>query len=124
VAAVVVVLGALAASFAFGHELPGGPNIKVTQHARQAVILAAVLLFALSPHYPWYLAWLAPLACLAPRPSVLWMLGSAPLLAHGSFEYLAVPGAVYGPAMVLAAYELYRARTTRLAIRSPVVRST
>ncbi|HEY7576516.1 MAG TPA: hypothetical protein VH855_02885 [Acetobacteraceae bacterium] len=124
VAAVLLVLGAMAASFAFGHELPGGPNIRVTQQARQAVILAAVLLFALSPHYPWYLAWLAPLACLAPQLSVLWMLAAAPLLAHGSFEYLAVPGAVYGPAVILAAYELYRARATRLAIPSPVVRST
>ena len=56
-----------------------------------------VLLVALSPHYPWYLGWLAPLACLAPLPGVLWMLAAAPLLAHGSFEYLAVPGAVYGP---------------------------
>ena len=63
--------------------------------ARQAVILGAVLLVALSPHYPWYFGWLAPLACLAPLPSVLWMLAAAPLLAHGSFEYLAVPGAVY-----------------------------
>ena len=65
--------------------------------ARQAVILGAVLLVALSPHYPWYFGWLAPLACLAPLPSVLWMLAAAPLLAHGAFEYLAVPGAVYVP---------------------------
>jgi hypothetical protein len=122
-AVVLVVLGALAASFAFGPELPEGPNIGVTRRAHQAVILAAILLLALSPHYPWYLAWLAPLACLAPQLSVLWMLAAAPLLAHGSFEHLAVPGAVYGPAMILAAYELYRARTTRPAISASVVRS-
>ena len=86
--------------------------------ARQAVILGAVLLVALSPHYPWYLGWLAPLACLAPLPSVLWMLAAAPLLAHGAFEYLAVPGAVYGPAMILAAIDLCRGSAGATASRT------
>ena len=94
----------------------------LTLQAHQAVILGAVLLVALSPHYPWYFGWLAPLACLAPFPAVLWMLAAAPLLAHGAFEYLAVPGAVYGPAAALVLFELYRRWTRRLtspqAVRS------
>ncbi len=102
------VLGCLAARFAFTTELPAAPGPRVLMQARQAAILGGVLLVALSPHYPWYLGWLAPLACLAPLPSVLWMLGAAPLLAHGSFEYLAVPGAVYLPAVILAAIDLCR----------------
>ncbi len=102
------VLGCLAARFAFATELPASPGPRVLVQAHQAVILGGVLLVALSPHYPWYLGWLAPLACLAPLPSVLWMLGAAPLLAHGSFEYLAVPGAVYLPAVILAAIDLCR----------------
>jgi alpha-1,6-mannosyltransferase len=77
-------------------------------NARQASILGAVLLIAVSPHYPWYVAWLAPLACLAPSPSVLWMLAAAPLLAHGAVEYLVVPAAVYGTAIALAIVHLYR----------------
>ncbi len=122
-ALVLGLLGALGVRFAFSTELPSASNLRVMLQARQAAILAAVLLVALSPHYPWYLAWLAPLACLAPMPSVLWLLAAAPLLAHGSFEYLIVPGAVYGPAIVLGAYELYRARGARLAVPSPAVRS-
>ncbi len=122
-ALVLGLLGALGMRFAFSTELPSAPDLRVTQQARQAVILASVLLVALSPHYPWYLAWLAPLACLAPMPSVLWLLAAAPLLAHGSFEYLAVPGVVYGPAIALGAYELYRTRGARLAMPSPIVRS-
>ena len=102
------VLGCLVARFAFTTELPAAPGPRVLMQARQAAILGGVLLVALSPHYPWYLGWLAPLACLAPLPSVLWMLGAAPLLAHGSFEYLAVPGAVYLPAVILAAIDLCR----------------
>jgi alpha-1,6-mannosyltransferase len=101
-------LGLLGARFAFATELPAATGPRVLLQSRQAMILGAVLLVALSPHYPWYFGWLAPLACLAPLPSVLWMLASAPLLAHGSFEYLVVPGAVYGPAIILAAIDLWR----------------
>jgi hypothetical protein len=36
------------------------------------------------------------------------MLAAAPILAHGSFEYLAVPGMVYIPAAILAAIDLCR----------------
>ena len=120
---VLAVLGALGLHFAFIAERPSAPDRRVMQQARQALILASVMLVGLSPHYPWYLAWLAPFACLVPRPSVLWLLAVAPLLAHGSFEYLAVPGIVYGPAIGLAAFELYRGSVARLAVPSPVIRS-
>jgi hypothetical protein len=46
------------------------------------------------------------------------MLAAAPLLAHGSFEYLAVPGVVYGPAAILAVFDLRRGRL-RAAPMSP-----
>ncbi len=120
---VLAVLGSLGAGFVLAGKLPSAAGPRVLLQARQAVILGAVLLVALSPHYPWYLGWLAPLACLSPLPSVLWMLAAAPLLAHGSFEYLAVPGAVYGPAIILAAIELYRGLTRRLAMPSQAIRS-
>jgi alpha-1,6-mannosyltransferase len=116
---VLAVLVYLAARFAFKTEIPAAPGPRVLMQARQAVILGSVLLIALSPHYPWYLGWLAPLACLAPLPSVLWLLGAAPLLAHGSFEYLAVPGAVYLPAVILAAIDLCR----RLPVPPQLLRS-
>jgi alpha-1,6-mannosyltransferase len=116
-------LGLLGACFAFGGKLPAAPAARLTLQARQAVVLGAVVLVALSPHYPWYFGWLAPLACLAPLPSVLWMLAAAPLLAHGSFEYLAVPGAVYGPAAVLAILDLRRGRTRVVPIPPQAVGS-
>ena len=117
-------LGLLGARFAFGGKLPAAPSARLAIQARQAVILGAAVLVAVSPHYPWYFGWLAPLACLAPLSSVLWMLAAAPLLAHGSLEYLAVPGAVYGPAAVLAVFDLRRHGTRTAAIPPQAVRST
>jgi hypothetical protein len=116
-------LGLIGAWFAFGEITPVAPGARVALQSRQAVILGAVLLAVVSPHYPWYFGWLAPLACLAPLPSVLWMLAAAPLLAHGAFDYLAVPGAVYGPAAVLAIFDLRRSRSRALAISPQAVRS-
>jgi alpha-1,6-mannosyltransferase len=117
------VLGSLGALFAFGGKFPAAPGPRIALQSRQAVILGAVLLAAISPHYPWYFGWLAPLACLAPLPSVLWMLAAAPLLAHGAFEYLAVPGAVYGPAAVLAVFDLRRSRMRALSMSPQAARS-
>jgi alpha-1,6-mannosyltransferase len=105
---VLAVLSLLAARFALMTERPAASGARVLQQARQAVILGTVLLVALSPHYPWYLMWLAPFACLAPVPGVLWILAAAPILAHGSFEYLVVPAAVYVPAGILAVIDLRR----------------
>jgi alpha-1,6-mannosyltransferase len=102
------VVSVLATWFAFGGSMPAAPGIRLRVQARQAVILAAVVLIAISPHYPWYFAWLAPLVCLAPLPGVLWMLAAAPLLAHGAVETLIVPGAVYIPAAALALFDLRR----------------
>jgi alpha-1,6-mannosyltransferase len=117
-AVALAVLAALAARFAFSEPLPaaGGPRVLVV--ARQAAILGAVVLVAISPHYPWYFAWLAPLACLAPIPSILWMLAAAPLLAHGAVETLIVPGAVYVPAALFALLDLRRVQMLPHAIWS------
>jgi alpha-1,6-mannosyltransferase len=117
------VLGLLSLRFAFTGRMPMAPAARLALQARQAVILGAVVLVAVSPHYPWYFGWLAPLACLAPLPSVLWMLAAAPLLAHGAFEYLAVPGAVYGPAAVLAVFDLLRSRMPAAPMPPQIVRS-
>jgi alpha-1,6-mannosyltransferase len=123
IAFALVVLGLICACFAFGGELPAAPGARLNLQARQAVILGAVVLVAVSPHYPWYFGWLAPLACLAPLRSVLWMLAAAPLLAHGAYEYLAVPGAVYGPAAVLALFDLRRRGARVAPIPPQAVRS-
>jgi alpha-1,6-mannosyltransferase len=118
IAGSLAVIGALAARFGFSGALPAAAGPRVLLVARQAAILGAAVLVAVSPHYPWYFAWLAPLACLAPIPSILWMLAAAPLLAHGAVEALIVPGAVYIPAAVLALRDLRRLPIPQHVIRS------
>lgn len=112
------VLAVLAARFAFSGPIPAAMGPRVLLVARQAAVLGAVVLVVISPHYPWYFAWLAPLACLAPIPGILWMLAAAPLLAHGAVETLVVPGAVYLPAALLAVRDLRRLPMLPTLIRS------
>jgi alpha-1,6-mannosyltransferase len=117
-AAALGVLAVLAAGFAFSGPLPAAAGPRVLLVARQAAVLGAVVLVVISPHYPWYFSWLAPLACLAPIPGILWMLAAAPLLAHGAVETLVVPGAVYIPAALLALGDLRRLSMLPNLIRS------
>jgi len=107
---VLVVFAALSARFAFGGASAGSRSQHVECQARRAAVLGAVVLVAISPHYPWYFSWLAPLVCVAPLGSVLWLLAAAPLLAHDSVESLVVPLTVYVPAGILAVRDLYEAR--------------
>jgi len=108
-AAVLAALAALAARFVFATPLPADAGARVILQARQAAVLGAVLLVAISPHYPWYFAWLAPLACLAPFAGVCWLLIAAPLLSHDPVDYLSLAALVYVPAAVLAVSDLRRA---------------
>jgi hypothetical protein len=101
-----LLLAVLALRFVLSGPLPAEPGPRLLLQARQAVVLGAVLLVALSPHYEWYFGWLAPLAGLAPLPAVLWLLAAAPLLALGPIEHLLIPVAVYVPAAALALWEL------------------
>ena len=71
--------------------------------------MMAVLTFAISPHYPWYFAWLAVPAVLAPMPALVW-LSAAPMLM-----YLDVAGdrlgwlsLIYVPALLLAVFAVLR----------------
>jgi alpha-1,6-mannosyltransferase len=112
--AVLVVLAAIAGRFVFFTALPAAPGDRAVLQARQAAILGAVLLVALSPHYPWYFGWLAPLACLASLASVTWLLAAAPLIALGPIEHLLIPTAVYVPAAALAVLDFRRAQSWSL----------
>ena len=68
-----------------------------------AMTLAVAAMVLLSPHYPWYFAWIVPFICFTPRPSVLYLTVACPLLyfvpggpdpegARMRFEW-----AIYGP---------------------------
>jgi hypothetical protein len=85
-----------------------------------AMALAVTATVLLSPHYPWYFAWIVPFLCFAPMPSVLYLTVASPLLyfvpggpdpegARTAFE-----AAIYGPFAVLACLEVRQ----RLAARA------
>ena len=112
VAIVLAALAAIAARCVFTTALPAAPGERAVLMARQAAILAVVLLIALSPHYPWYFGWLAPLACLASFSSLYWLLAAAPLIGLGPIEHLLIPTVVYVPTAALALLE-YRASQPR-----------
>ena len=78
--------------------------------AGNVALLAAGTVAAMSPHYPWYYAWLALPCCLRVRPSVLW-LSAAPLLLYSDpfHDEILLPTAVFVPAILLAARDLMTA---------------
>ncbi len=70
--------------------------------AADAGLLAAALTVVISPHYPWYFAWLSLFAALAPSRTLIW-LGAAPVLLYvnpGGDQFL-WPSLVYLPALAL-----------------------
>ena len=84
---------------------------------RDAVWLVLAVMFALSPHYPWYLTALALPCVLAPSLPALWLMAAAPLLYldHG-LGRVAAPASVFLPAAALIAYDLFRHRMRRGAV--------
>jgi alpha-1,6-mannosyltransferase len=86
---------------------------KADSHAvASAMALAVAATVLLSPHYPWYFAWIVPFLCFRPMLSVLYLTVASPLLyfvpggpdpagARMPFE-----AAIYGPFAVLACLEL------------------
>ena len=95
---VVAVMAATAAWFAFVRR----PDDPVAICAAAGTMMA-LLIFAMSPHYPWYFAWLAVPCVLAPSPAVLW-LATAPILLYlDTFgDRFVWPSVVFAPAILLA----------------------
>jgi hypothetical protein len=67
---------------------------------RHALWLAATFLFLTSPHFPWYLAWLLALVCLAPFAPALY-LASASVLLYLPAPFALTGSIVYGGFAVL-----------------------
>jgi alpha-1,6-mannosyltransferase len=91
------------------------------RYLASAMTLAVAAMVLASPHYPWYFAWIVPLICFTPRPSVLYLTLACPLLyfvpggpdpegARMPFEW-----ALYGPFAALVALELWRRHAARTA---------
>ena len=108
---------ALAARFMLGRKLPeeAGPRVIVIGAA--GAVLTTATTIALSPHYPWYLGWLALFACFVPYRSVLYLSVSGILLYQDPYHRESVtPWLIYGPCLVLAVLDVakrIRARPAR-----------
>ncbi|MBI3515011.1 MAG: DUF2029 domain-containing protein [Proteobacteria bacterium] len=99
VAAVVIVLAALAAGVVLRRD--SGPSWPA------ALMLASALLFLISPHFPWYVIWLLPLACLVPWLPALYLV-SASVLLYLPVEFALVGSITYGVAAILALIAWWR----------------
>ena len=90
-----------------------------------AALLASTFVFLLSPHYPWYFAWLIIFACLIPSASLLWLTLASFLLylvpvgaqlVRDRHRFL-VESAIYVPFLALATIDLWRRHHRREQVR-------
>ncbi len=108
-------LGALAllliglAARAVFRSAPSGPP-----HANLALLLIGLLMAGLSPHYPWYYAWVLVPACLAAQPIASLYLVSASFLLYlnPTHTKLFWPACVFLPFIALGARDLWASRLT------------
>ncbi len=116
-AAAALGLLALAGWVGLRGPLPEAPGDRAVLICRDAVWLVMAVMFALSPHYPWYLTALAMPCVLAPSRPAVWLMGAAPLLyLDEGLMQVAAPAVVFLPAAALVAYDLIRHRARRGAL--------
>ena len=117
-----IAAGLLAALALYVGSRRTGPGREVFGGA----LLAGAFVFLLSPHYPWYFAWLILFACLIPSAALLWLtlasfllylvpVGSQLVRDHHRFL---VESAIYVPFLALAATDLWRRRPKKAAEKS------
>jgi alpha-1,6-mannosyltransferase len=83
-----------------------------------ALVLASTATLAVSPHYPWYFAWLIPFLCFRPYWPLLWLTAAAFILYVEDARYvLWMGGVLYGGFAVLALIDLARRRPATLLRR-------
>ncbi|HEY8289367.1 MAG TPA: glycosyltransferase 87 family protein, partial [Acetobacteraceae bacterium] len=110
-ALVLIGLAALGAWIAFRRRPAIGSAGDAIRISGDAAILMACLTVAISPHYPWYFAWLALPAVLTPYPAVVWLSATPVLLyldTHG--DRFGWPSIIFVPAILLALWQLRRPR--------------
>jgi alpha-1,6-mannosyltransferase len=91
-----------------------------------AALLAGAFVVLLSPHYPWYFAWLIVFACLVPSASLLWLTLASFLLylvpvgsqlVRDRHRFL-IETAIYVPFLALAALDLWRRRAREQGVEA------
>jgi alpha-1,6-mannosyltransferase len=67
-----------------------------------AMILAVTAVVLISPHYPWYFAWLVPFLCVHPVAAVVYLTGASTYLYSASWPPTVLEATVlYGPFFLL-----------------------
>lgn len=107
-AGAVVILVALAAAIVFTRDT-------TRSWFAAATVLATTFVVLVSPHYPWYFAWLIVFACFVPSFGLLWLttacllLYLVPVESHIARDAhrVAVESIIYGPFATLAVADLW-----------------
>jgi alpha-1,6-mannosyltransferase len=115
-----VAAGLLAVLALYVASRRAGPD----REAFGGALLAGAFVFLLSPHYPWYFAWLIVFACLIPSAALVWLTLASLLLylvpvgsqlVRDQHRFL-VESVLYVPFLALAAKDLWRQRRPKQAI--------
>ncbi len=85
-----------------------------------ALIIGSVFVILVSPHFPWYFAWLVPFLCLIPDPAVIYLTLASFLmyltwLGDAPNQVLKMKAGIYLPAFVLCALMVWWRRRKRLS---------
>jgi alpha-1,6-mannosyltransferase len=109
IAVVACALAALGIRIAFSRRdfvSLGTEALVVTRHC---LIMATALIVGMTPHFPWYFAWLILPCCLVPLPSVLYLTAASFLLYLDPNQSRIVwPTMMYAPFAVLAWLDIRR----------------
>jgi len=112
-AGLAVVLAAIAAKMVFARQ-----SISAKTVSQRCLLLGGVLILGISPHYPWYFAFLLVPACIAPSPATLYLVTASFLLyLNPTHTQLFWPSIVFGPYAVLAAWQFFAPRPAMAAVQ-------
>ncbi len=110
----------LAAWYGLGRPLPAAPGARAMAVGRAGAVLATATTVVISPHYPWYVGWLALLACFAPFRSVIYLSAASVLLYEDPYHRITIfPWLVYAPCLVLAGLDMLQSFQMRRATIQP-----
>jgi hypothetical protein len=114
-AVLAAILLGIACAMIFSRAEPDEPRII----ARRFMLVAGVLMLGLSPHYPWYYAWLLIPACILPASSILYLATLSPLLyLNPTHTKLFWPGLLFIPFIALGFRDLKFAKFPSLTGRA------
>ena len=115
-AASAMLLLGLAAFYMLAPPLPVDPGARIRVIGRSGAVLALVTTIVLSPHYPWYIGWLALFGCFAPYWSVIYLSASGVMLYLDPYHRENVyPWVIYGPCLILGVFDVVQATRARSA---------